>query len=126
VDTKTPLVADLTLEGTSGGVYAKGRVEAVVRYTCTRCLSEWSETVSVDIAEIIGGDGDYPLDGDEVDLEAPLRDAVVLALPLLPLCRADCLGLCSTCGADLNTGSCPGHDDEPESPFAALRHLLEP
>jgi len=118
--------AELTLEGTSGGVFAKGRAEAVVRYTCNRCLVEWCESVAVNVAELLGDDGDYPLDGVEVDLEAPLRDAVVLALPLLPLCRPDCRGLCTTCGADLNTGSCPGHDDEPASPFAVLRHLLEP
>jgi len=39
-------------------------------------------------------------------------DAVLLAVPLRPLCREGCLGLCAACGADLNTGACPGHDDE--------------
>ncbi len=53
-------------------------------------------------------------------------DAVLLALPLRPLCRPDCLGLCGVCGADLNTGSCPGHGEAAASPFTVLRDLLEP
>ena len=121
-----PVHAELMLEGTSGGVFVRGRLEGTAEHTCQRCLVEWSEPVETEMAEMIGGEGDYPIDGDEIDLEAPVRDALLLALPLLPLCRDDCLGLCSVCGADLNTGSCPGHDDEPDTPFSALRHLLEP
>jgi uncharacterized protein len=122
----TPVEADLTLEGTSGGVFVRGSVRAGVQHTCHRCLTEWQVPVAVEMAELVGGEGDYPMDGDEIDLEDPVRDALLLSLPLLPQCREDCLGLCSVCGADLNTGSCPGHDDEPEGPFSALRNLLEP
>ena len=122
----TPLEADLTLEGTSGGVFVRGGVRATVEHICHRCLTEWQVPVAMEMAELVGGEGDYPMDGDEIDLEDPVRDALLLSLPLLPQCREDCLGLCSVCGADLNTGSCPGHDDEPEGPFSALRNLLEP
>jgi uncharacterized protein len=59
------------------------------------------------------------------DLETPIRDAVLLAVPVGPTCKPDCLGLCATCGGDLNTGACPGHDEEGDSPFASLRELFD-
>ncbi|NQV07809.1 DUF177 domain-containing protein [bacterium] len=121
------LSAELTLEGTSGGVFASGVIYTTVRHTCHRCLVEWEEEFELPFSEMIGGEGvEYPLVGDEIDLEIPFRDTVILALPLLPTCRSACQGLCAACGADLNSGACPGHDDEPDTPFAALRELLEP
>lgn len=128
LDPSSPLEADLLLEGASGGVYVTGTVRAVAVHTCHRCTTTWREPVEVDLAEMLedGEDADYPLGGDVADLEPAVRDAVVLALPLVPTCRDDCMGLCATCGADLNTGACPGHDDESSSPFAGLRELLEP
>jgi uncharacterized protein len=128
IDPGVPLRAHLMLEGTSGGIVARGRAAVVARHTCRRCLREWSEPVEVEVLEVLSADADaeYRVRGDEADLEPPLRDAVLLALPLRPLCRADCLGLCAVCGADLNTGSCPGHDAAPDTPFAPLRDLLRP
>ena len=128
VGPEVPLRADLLLEGTSGGIFVRGRVAVTARYTCRRCLAEWEEPAEVDVAEVLGSDpeSEYRLAGEEADLEPLLRDAVLLALPLRPLCRPDCLGLCSVCGADLNTGSCPGHGEAAASPFTVLRDLLEP
>jgi uncharacterized protein len=51
-------------------------------------------------------DDDFVISGDFVDLAPLAREAIVLALPLAPLCRPDCLGLCVDCGADLNDGPC--------------------
>jgi uncharacterized protein len=128
VDAGIPLRADLVLEGASGGMVVRGRVSVVARHTCRRCLTEWTEPVEIEVFEMLGRDpeAEYRLAGDEADLEVPLRDAVLLALPLRPLCRPDCLGLCDVCGADLNTGSCPGHGEAAASPFTVLRDLLEP
>jgi uncharacterized protein len=62
------------------------------------------------------------LEGDRLDLEPALRDEVVLGLPLRPLCREDCAGLCVDCGARLEND--PGHRHEAEDPrWAALRQL---
>jgi uncharacterized protein len=128
VEPSVPLRARLTLEGTSGGIVARGRVTVTVRHTCRRCLTEWTEPLEVNLLEVLAADpeAEYRLHGDEADLEPPLRDAVLLALPLRPDCRPDCRGLCAVCGGDLNTGSCPGHDEAPGSPFAPLRDLLRP
>lgn len=64
------------------------------------------------------------LNGDLLDLEPVLRDAVVLALPMSPLCREDCPGLCVECGVPL-TDAGPGHrhDDSPDPRWAALEQL---
>ena len=127
-DPERPVTAELLLEGVSGGIYVTGSVGASVDHTCHRCTRTWSETVEFDVGELIGaqGDNDYELDGEIADTEVLLRDTLLLALPLAPTCSPDCLGLCALCGADLNTGACPGHDEEPESPFASLRDMLEP
>ena len=128
VEPTVPLRAALMLEGILGGILVRGRVSVTVRNTCRRCLTEWTEPLSVDVLEVMAGDPDaeYRLQRDEADLEPPLRDAVLLALPLRPLCRPDCRGLCAVCGGDLNTGSCPGHGEAAGHPFASLRDLLQP
>jgi len=123
-----PLRAEVMIEGASGGVFVSGDVSVVAEHTCHRCNSTWQETIAVPFAEMMapGDDADYPLDDDVADIEIPLRDTVLLAFPLVPTCRPECRGLCGRCGADLNTGACPGHDDVSTSPFAGLRKLLEP
>lgn len=123
-----PLIAEVAFEGASGGVFVTGVVSAVAEHTCHRCTRVWREQVEVAVAEMLEtpADAEYPLDGEVADLEPPVRDAVLLALPLVPTCRPECRGLCARCGADLNTGACPGHEEESSSPFAGLRELLEP
>jgi uncharacterized protein len=127
-DLERPVSAEIRLEGISGGIYVTGSIEAEVEHTCHRCTRTWSETILVEVGELIGAqdETDYGLDGEVADLEPVLRDALVLAFPLTPTCSSDCLGLCALCGGDLNTGACPGHDEEPESPFASLRDIFEP
>lgn len=122
------LHAELVLQGAAGGLLVRGSVEVEATHTCHRCLTEWTEPVRVEVTEMLGLDADpdgYPLDDDIADLEPPLRDAVLLAMPDNPTCRADCRGICATCGGDLNTGACPGHDEEGDSPFASLRGLFD-
>ena len=125
------LHADLRLENAAGVLVVRGRVESVLGLTCHRCLTEWDEEVDLPVTEALGFEEDeeaevYRLDGDVADLEPVLRDVVLLEVPLRPLCREDCRGLCATCGADLNGGPHPEHEEESSSPFAVLRDLLEP
>ena len=65
----------------------------------------------------------YLLAGDELDLEPLARDAVLLDLPLAPLCSEECLGLCPQCGTNWNDGpcDCPGVVDPRWSALDALR-----
>ena len=87
---------------------------------CARCLEPVSQPVEVRAQELFAysaddgaGDADgYSLHGDLLDLEPALHDALVLALPLAPLCREDCPGLCVECGVPLAQAG-PGHGHGP-------------
>jgi uncharacterized protein len=74
----------------------------------------------------VGDDEDedtYPLTGEQLDLAPLVRDALLLSLPLAPLCRPDCAGLCPVCGAELAEGPC-GCDTTPTDPrWSALDDL---
>ena len=60
------------------------------------------------------------MEGECIDLEPLVRDEVLLDLPFMPLCRADCLGLCAECGVDLNDDPEHEHADRTDPRWAAL------
>jgi uncharacterized protein len=105
------IVADLTLSSYQGGIAADGTVTAPWTGECRRCGGPVSGTVTAVVREHYAPDGEgdedaYPLEGDEIDLEPLARDAVLLDLPLAPLCSTDCRGLCPQCGANWNLSTC--------------------
>ncbi|MBK8459266.1 MAG: DUF177 domain-containing protein [Micropruina sp.] len=108
---------DLRFESVVEGVLVTGTAEVLLRGECVRCLEPVELSDEIDLQELYL----YPdkelddveasrLEGDQLDLEPVLRDAVVLDLPFAPLCRPDCEGLCSVCGANLNAD--PEHDHD--------------
>ena len=98
------------LEAIPEGVVADGRISAPWRAECRRCLREVSGEVDVEFRELFERapkDGEtYALGHEEIDLGPLIREGLLLALPLAPLCEAGCQGICPTCGADLNEGPC--------------------
>jgi uncharacterized protein len=98
---------EIDFEDVTEGVLVTAEVAAPLVGECARCLDEFTSSTQVRFQELYaieaGGsqDDEYLLDGDLLDLEPALRDALVLELPLSPLCAADCPGLCSTCGIRL-------------------------
>jgi uncharacterized protein len=126
------LVLDLRLESVSEGVLVSGTARVTLTGECARCLDPLTEELEVDIQQLFvypGNEIDEDDEDDEIgrlvddyiDLEPLLRDAVVLALPLAPVCREDCPGLCPDCGARLADVE-PGHGHELVDPrWAALR-----
>lgn len=124
-------VADVAIDfhGIDGGVLAGFAVAAPVHLVCTRCLAEWDGRLDVEATQVFEREADedgYALERDDtVDLSGPVRDEVALAVPVRPLCRPDCAGLCPTCGSDLNKDPCGGHDEPSSSPFAALQGMFD-
>ena len=110
------------LEAVSEGVLVTAEATAPVTGECARCLEPTASSVEVAFRELYEQDEDSPdpadddsdrhfLHGELLDLEPAFRDAVVLALPLAPLCRPDCAGLCVECGVRLADAG-PEHDHD--------------
>jgi len=128
------VVLDLRFEAVSEGVLVTGSAVAPLTGECARCLDPLTSTIEVSFQELYrylpDPDEDENdaeerfLDGDFLDLEPAFRDAVVLALPLSPLCREDCQGLCVECGAKLaDAGPGHGHGDKVDPRWGALAKL---
>jgi len=129
---------DLRLEAVMEGVLVSGTAEADLAGECARCLEPIEDTVHVDLQELFvyddpdrsrpgGNDEDDDvsrLEDDLINLEPLLRDAVVLALPFQPLCREDCPGLCTECGARLADDPDHGHEAPIDPRWAVLQEAV--
>jgi uncharacterized protein len=134
----SPVDIDLRLEAVMEGVLVTGTAQADLDGECSRCLEPIEDTVHVDLQELFVYDdhddrGSRPddlddavsrLEGDLIDLEPLLRDAVVLALPFQPLCRDDCPGLCVECGVRLADDPDHRHDAPIDPRWAALGDVV--
>ena len=131
-----PIELELRLESVMEGVLVSGTATVPVEGECGRCLTDFQDTVTVDIQELYA----YPdstsdvtseedevsrLHGDFIDLEPALRDAVVLALPVNPLCRDDCPGLCPDCGVHWDDLPADHSHDQADPRWAALEKMLD-
>ena len=102
----------LRLESFSGGIRVRGRVEAPWHGVCRRCSAPVLGITDVAVNERFVDNPDesdelsYPIEHGFVDLAPLVHDAILLDLPLAPLCREDCKGLCPFCGIDRNEETC--------------------
>ncbi len=131
----TPEVA-LELSRSGSGWFLVGAAALAVEGPCWRCLGSASVALHVQAREFQAhGRAGQPFDenldsqyfsGDDLDVEAWLRDAVNDALPGIILCRDDCKGLCPTCGVDRNHVACACEQPAaiPNGPFAGLSERL--
>jgi len=130
------LSLDLRLESVSEGVLVTGTINGPLVGECGRCLTTINEELAVPVQELFAYENSTTdettdedevgrMQGDLIDLEPALRDVVVLALPVNPLCREDCPGLCPECG--VRWDELPkGHTHEQVDPrWAALSKLTE-
>jgi uncharacterized protein len=126
-----PLAVDVRLESVTEGVLVTGTATGPLTGECGRCLDPVSDELVVEYRELFAypnsvtdetteQDEVHRIDGDYLDIEPVVRDAVVLGLPWTPLCRPDCAGLCPTCGQRLDDLPA-GHTHETLDPrWAAL------
>ncbi len=137
---------DVRLESVIEGVLVSGTARVQLTGECSRCLDPISDELEVDLQELYGyeetdergrplrrssteadadqDDEQHRMVGDHLDLEPVLRDAVVVDLPLAPVCRDDCPGLCPQCGFRLEDDP-EHHHDVIDPRWAALGGALE-
>lgn len=128
-------------------VHVTGTLSGTVRRQCVRCLAEYDDALRLVVVgeyhrdadlkswpaapeplerPVEEGDDDiYHYTGETIELGEMLREQVILAAPMQPLCREDCRGLCPVCGQDLNVRRCECREERIPSPFAVLKTLRE-
>ncbi len=126
----------------SENVLLQGYLDGEAQLECGRCLEPYVQPLHMElelefqpsVAVLTGeplpppeDDSIFMIDGQHMlDLEEAVREQVLLSLPMRPLCRPDCAGLCPVCGKNLNEGPCGGHDQEVDERLAVLARLLSP
>jgi uncharacterized protein len=130
VPTGSDIALDLRLEAVMEGVLVSGTAEVTLTGECARCLDRIDDELVVDLQELyVYDDGDAVddetarMEGDLIDLEPLLRDAVVPTLPFSPRCTPDCPGLCVECGARLADDPDHAHELAVDPRWESLRGL---
>lgn len=136
------LRGDILLTRLRGELLVQGQLKGEVTLECSRCLEPYTETLILDLEAIfrpavaIGTDKPLPPPEDDtvfhidekhvLDLYEVIREEIILSLPMQPVCRFDCAGLCPICGKNLNEGPCEGHAEQIDARLAVLAKLLTP
>ncbi len=132
-----PVSYELTVAKFDDTVTIEGPVTARMNLSCSRCLEDFDLDLSLRMAikltekstspdaaemELHNEDLDvYYYEGDEIDLDPYVYEEVMLNMPMRPLCREECKGICPTCGRNRNTEPC----DCPEAPLSLFGEKLK-
>lgn len=147
VEYVAPIRGRVTVTNSGRLLLVRGYIETVISLECGRCLSDVRQPVRAaleeqyslsevenavyhDVSPAIVADEENEVppglfDGNVMNLGVLIRQAVILASPLAPLCREDCKGLCPTCGKNLNLGACACPKSSAGKPLASLGDLLK-
>lgn len=96
-----PVIYDLELSATIGGIVLNGQVSTKTACTCGRCLNKFNSEISAKICHFYEKD-----DAPELDISEDVREDLLLEIPMNPTCSDNCRGLCLKCGQDLNKKTC--------------------
>jgi uncharacterized protein len=143
-----PFVFELLAHRMGDDLYLEGSATGALELECSRCLARYRHGLRESFRLVLEPAGErVPADpesaqalardglclgseleagwyrGSEVHLGRFFLEVIALALPVKPLCREECPGLCPRCGADLSQGPCGCASARPDSPFAALAGL---
>jgi len=134
-----PISVQLRLAPTGSKIVVRGLVQTLVRAVCGRCLEEFDlpirENILVVYSSLAEELGREELEaeelnmelftGEEIDLWPLIQEHLVLALPLRPLCREDCRGLCPVCGRNRNISPCECVRETVHPGLVGLKKLKE-
>lgn len=117
---------------TPQGILLQADFHTIIDLECVRCLTDFQQTLMVNFTELYAFSQRYVTDSGLlmpetgiIDLSPVLREYALLEIPISPLCRPDCKGLCPICGNNLNESTC-NHEEESGDPrLASLRSLLK-
>jgi DUF177 domain-containing protein len=117
---------------TAQGLLVQAKLQARADTECVRCLTEFQQPLEVDFSDLyafttasITQSGLLLPENGKIDLSPVVRDEMLLAFPIKPLCRPDCKGLCPICGENRNEVICQHEDESPQSGPSELSSIFE-
>ena len=135
------LEPDLELKDLSGvarvtrtgqGLLVQVKMHATILSECVRCLEDFPQPLDIDFTELyaftphsVTESGLILPETGQIDLAPLVREEMLLAVPISPICRPDCKGLCPICGENLNETECHHEDEAVDSRLSVLKSLLE-
>lgn len=130
--TLTPLTGAFVVTRTGEGIYVSGLLNSQLEITCVRCLENGHVAASLQIDDLFyyppatAPEGEFVVGEDGfIDLAPLVRELAILEIPIQPICKPDCRGLCVECGKNLNEGSCDCQQERIDPRLATLRQLLD-
>ena len=134
-----PININFQIGKVKGEVIAKGDIQFSVKQGCSLCLDEFvskiRSTFELEFKSLIPAIEESEIElekeelnvvwlkGSEIDLFEIIREQVFLSIPMKPVCKAECLGLCLKCGSNLNINKCNCQTEKIDSRFAVLKNL---
>ncbi len=126
------LTGSIRATRTPQGILLQADFKAQILLECVRCLTDFQQSLEVNFTELYAFSQRYVTDSGLlmpetgiIDLTPVMREYILLEIPISPLCRPDCKGLCPICGNNLNESTCT-HEQEPGDPrLASLKKLLD-
>lgn len=130
--TVTDFSGAATFSRTQQGLLLQGQFAGKLELECVRCLEMYAQALTWSFTDLYAFDKRsisesnllVPEEG-QIDLTPLLREYALLEIPIQPVCKPDCKGLCPVCGENLNRADCGHQPGGDESPFAALKDLLK-
>jgi uncharacterized protein len=138
------ITGQVRLLRTADGILVRAEADLVANQECSRCLTGFTLPLHVRFEEeffpmvdVLTGAPSHLPPGTErssfrisahhiLDIYEPLRQYAAIALPIQPLCRENCAGLCPTCGVDRNTTACDCEEAPVDPRWGSLGGLLQP
>ncbi len=128
----TELVGEIRVTRTPQGILLQDSLQAYTELECVRCLTSILQPLKISFTELyafsqrfVTESGLLMPESGIIDLTPVLREYAVLEIPISPLCKPDCKGLCPICGNNLNESTCNHDDDAGDPRLASLKSLLD-
>lgn len=128
-----PLDIEIVVENTGTILTGRGTIRTEVQLPCSRCLQDFTCPLEIGFELALveeGHSSQYSPDegfiffqGEEADIRAAVEEAIFMALPLSPLCKEDCQGLCPICGQDRNINRCSCSEENIDPRWEKLKQL---
>lgn len=130
--TLTPLKGYFRASKTAQGIFLKGTLKSqLTSIICSRCMTLFEQEVNILLDDHFyvknqAPDGEYVVgDNGMVDIGPLVRELSLVSVPLQPVCKSDCIGLCIECGQNLNEADCGCEEETIDPRMAVLKQLLE-